>query len=109
MEGLQIDLPYLGADDVIEEVVVILAKLEKDRMETRSSLQKERDRGKKLRSKIDTLAQDRLINLPKAVQKGECLLHAHFSIKLINYSVIYFRHTQMHAVIHILVHNSLLW
>ncbi|KAK2177698.1 hypothetical protein NP493_583g01064 [Ridgeia piscesae] len=69
MEGLQIDLPYLGADDVIEEVVVILAKLEKDRMETRSSLQKERDRGKKLRSKIDTLAQDRLINLPKAVQK----------------------------------------
>ena len=95
MEGLQIDLPYLGADDVIEEVVVILAKLEKDRLETRGSLQKERDRGKRLRSKIDRLAQDRLINLPKAVQKGECLLHVNFLISLFNCSVIYFRHKCM--------------
>ena len=71
-EGLQSDLPYLGADEVIEEVVVILAKLEKDRLETKAALQKERDRGRNLRTKIDTLAQYRLVNLPKAVQKGEC-------------------------------------
>ena len=62
----------MGADDVIEEVIVLLAKLETDRLESRTALQKERDRGKTLREKIDTLAEDRLFNLPKAVQKGEC-------------------------------------
>ena len=68
--SLEYEIPYLGADEVIEEVVTLLAKLEDDRQETLKSLRQERDRVGNLGAKIDSLASQRMSELPQAVQRG---------------------------------------
>lgn len=64
------ELPQLGAEEVIDEVVTLLGRLESDRQDTEDSLEKEKKRVVWLQGKIDRLAQKRLVELPKAVQKG---------------------------------------
>ena len=46
-------------------------RLEKDRAATERALELERGRVTSLMSKIDNLAQRRLLQLPEVVQKGE--------------------------------------
>lgn len=70
VEMLDDELPKLGAEDVIDEVVTLLGRLESDRQDTESLLEKEKKRVVWLQGKIDTLAHKRLVELPKAVQKG---------------------------------------
>ncbi|XP_052254970.1 coiled-coil domain-containing protein 178-like [Dreissena polymorpha] len=69
------DMPYLGAEEVIDEVMTLLARLENDRLETEKALERERDRVVRLASKIDYLCQRRLKELPEVVQKEheECI------------------------------------
>lgn len=55
-------------EDVIEETITLLARLEKDRQDTLESLISERDRVKLLSQRIDRLALERMICLPLAVQ-----------------------------------------
>ncbi|PIK35947.1 putative coiled-coil domain-containing protein [Apostichopus japonicus] len=69
VEMLDDELPKLGAEDVIDEVVTLLGRLESDRQDTESLLEKEKKRVVWLQGKIDTLAHKRLVELPKAVQK----------------------------------------
>lgn len=71
VEMLDDELPKLGAEDVIDEVVTLLGRLESDRQDTESLLEKEKKRVVWLQGKIDTLAHKRLVELPKAVQKGK--------------------------------------
>lgn len=63
-------MPYLGADEVMEEVIALLAHLEKDRRETKEALHHEQNRYTSLSDKIDSLSQQRMTQLPVAVQKG---------------------------------------
>lgn len=69
-QGLEADIPYLGAEEVVDEVLTLLARLDKDRIETEESLKKEKNRVKMLGSEIDQLAEKRRLNLPAAVQAG---------------------------------------
>ena len=64
------DLPKLGAEEVIDEVVTLLGRLETDRQDTEGALEKEKQRVHWLQGRIDSLANRRLVELPKAVQKG---------------------------------------
>ncbi|XP_059162874.1 coiled-coil domain-containing protein 178-like [Physella acuta] len=63
------DIPYLGAQDVIDEVIVLLARLENDRQETQETYIKEVLRTNMLRKKIDDLRYRRLTELPALVQR----------------------------------------
>ena len=62
---------YLGTEEVIEETITLLAKLETDRQETLKTLTEERKRTGKLRQSIDDMAVRRLLDLPEYVQKGD--------------------------------------
>lgn len=62
-------LPYLGAEDVLDEVVTLLARLENDRIEILQSLVNEKQKVVKLNEKIDHLCLVRMRELPIAVQK----------------------------------------
>ena len=64
-------MPYLGADEVLEEVTTLLAHLEKDRREVKKALEQERNRSQMLAAKIDKLAEKRMLELPASVQKGK--------------------------------------
>ena len=64
-------LPYLGAEEVIEEVVLLLAKMETGRKDHLDCLAKERQRSEMLKCKIDHYQSDRMLNLPVEVQKGK--------------------------------------
>ena len=68
---VEFEIPYLGAEDVIDEVITLLAKLENDRQDTKKNLQKEKERVDTLSSKIDNLSEQRLLTLPDAVQSGK--------------------------------------
>ena len=68
---VEFEIPYLGAEDVIDEVITLLAKLENDRQDTKKNLQKEKERVDTLSSKIDSLSEERLLTLPDAVQSGK--------------------------------------
>ncbi len=68
---VEYEIPYLGAEDVIDEVITLLAKLENDRRETKKTLKDEKKRTEMLSSKIDNLSEQRLQALPEAVQKGK--------------------------------------
>ena len=74
-------LPHLGAGDVIDEVVALLAKLECERFEVLEALQRERRRSQVLKLKINEFCKRRLVDLPKAVQAGEqdICVHLHVS------------------------------
>lgn len=67
-------VPYLGAEEAIEEVLTLLARLENDRQETENALQREKERVVRLGAKIDSHCQRRMKELPAVVQKGEVLL-----------------------------------
>ena len=68
--NLQYELPYLGADEVLEEVITLLAKMENDRQEKRSQLKAERGRYLTLKNKIDQHCMRKLKEIPKVVQAG---------------------------------------
>lgn len=63
-------IPYLGAQEVIEEVITLLAELETDRRETQERYIKETLRADWLQRKIDELQLHRLQKLPVLVQRG---------------------------------------
>lgn len=65
-----LDIPYLGAEDVIEEVITLLARLENDRVETEKTLKNEQERVVRLNNKIDNLCLRRMTELPSIVQRG---------------------------------------
>ena len=69
-------IPYLGAEDVIEEVMTLLARLENDRLETEEALVREKERVIRLGAKIDHFCTQRMVDLPAAVQRGKSLLHS---------------------------------
>ena len=64
------DSPYLGAEEVISEVVVLLARIDNERQETEKKLLSENEKVAKLSRKIDELCMKRLRDLPALVQKG---------------------------------------
>ena len=64
------NLPHLGAGDVVDEVVALLAKLECERCEVLDALQRERQRSEVLKVRINEFCKKRLVDLPKAVQAG---------------------------------------
>ena len=68
-------LPYLGAEDVLDEIVTLLARLENDRMEILKSLVHEKEKVVRLNEKIDHLCLVRMRELPIAVQKGKIYLY----------------------------------
>jgi hypothetical protein len=65
-----LDIPYLGAEDVIDEVITLLARLENDRIETEKTLKNEKERVVRLNNKIDNLCLRRMTELPAIVQRG---------------------------------------
>lgn len=69
-------MPFLGAEEVIEEVMTLLARLENDRQETEKAIEREGERVTKLTNKIDTLCRERMLTLPAMVQKEheECIV-----------------------------------
>lgn len=66
-------IPHLGAEEVIDEVVTLLGRLETDRGDTDESFKKEQVRVGWLQGKIDRISQKRLYELPKVVQQGEII------------------------------------
>lgn len=66
---VDLTLPYLGAEEVIEEVITLIAKLEKDRREVKDLLKNENARVEKLGNQIDRVAQQRMEELPQCVQR----------------------------------------
>lgn len=74
----EMDIPYLGAEEVIDEVVLLLAKMESDRKDTLEALGKERGRYEMLKSKIDNFSVQRMLELPLAVQRGTYVDVYHF-------------------------------
>ena len=64
-------VPYLGAEEVLEEVITLLARMEAERQDTEMKIKEERHRVKILAEKIDQLSQLALEQLPMAVQRGE--------------------------------------
>ena len=63
-------MPYLGAEEAIDEVLTLLARLENDRQETELALQREKDKVVRLNNKIDAHCTRRMQELPAVVQKG---------------------------------------
>ncbi|XP_077991434.1 uncharacterized protein LOC144445672 [Glandiceps talaboti] len=63
------EVPKLGAEDVIDEVVVLLGRLETDRGDSQSMLEEEKKRSAMLSARIDKLAEKRMYELPLAVQQ----------------------------------------
>ena len=66
-----LSLPEFG-DRVIKDTLLLLGRLETDRVNTGQSLVLQKQRVKQLRAKIDEYAHRRLHFLPIAVQKGLC-------------------------------------
>lgn len=64
-------VPYLGAEEVLDEVILLLARLENERQETEEKILEERQRVKMLAEKIDQLSQLALEEMPLAVQRGK--------------------------------------
>ena len=63
-------VPFLGAEDVVDEVMTLLARLENDRQETDAAHEREKERVMRLSNKINSLCQRRITELPTVVQKG---------------------------------------
>ncbi|KAK7483485.1 hypothetical protein BaRGS_00025284 [Batillaria attramentaria] len=66
-EGL--DIPYLGAEDVIEETITLLARLELDRQEAQRAYMKEVETVATLKKKTNDLRLRRLREMPALVQR----------------------------------------
>ena len=56
---------------VVDEVIRLLGRLERDRLSTQQMLVQEKQRVNLLNSEIDRLAFKRLVELPAAVQNGK--------------------------------------
>ena len=65
-----LEIPYLGAEDVIDEVITLLARLESDRQDTQGRFKQEMETAVTLKKKIDDLCLRRLRELPILVQRG---------------------------------------
>lgn len=63
-----LDVPYLGAEEVVDEVISLLARLENDRMEVINKLELENDKVVRLNRKIDRLCLKRMVEMPAVVQ-----------------------------------------
>ncbi|GFS13551.1 coiled-coil domain-containing protein 178-like isoform X2 [Elysia marginata] len=63
------ELPYLGAQDVIDEVITLLARLENDRQITHDSYLTEIARANKLIERIDELQLRKMKEMPALVQR----------------------------------------
>ncbi|XP_071807760.1 coiled-coil domain-containing protein 178-like [Asterias amurensis] len=63
------EIPHLGAEEIIDEVMILLGRLETDRYDAQSLYDKECKRVKWLQAKIDKLAARRMYELPREVQK----------------------------------------
>ena len=57
--------------NVVDEVLRLLGRLERDRLATQQTLVQETKRVSLLKNEIDRLAFKRLTQLPTAVQKGK--------------------------------------
>ncbi|XP_076463347.1 coiled-coil domain-containing protein 178-like [Babylonia areolata] len=68
-QDMGLDIPYLGAEDVIEEVITLLARLEMDRQNTQLRFQQEMETAVTLKKKTDDLCLRRLRELPLLVQR----------------------------------------
>lgn len=64
------DIPFLGAQDVIDEVLTLLARLETERHEAHEKHLEEIERLEALKRKIDELELRKLRELPALVQRG---------------------------------------
>ena len=63
-------VPHLGAEEVIDDVVTLLGRLEADRGDTEELYKKELVRVGWLQGKIDRISQKRMYELPRVVQQG---------------------------------------
>nr|XP_009861454.2 coiled-coil domain-containing protein 178-like isoform X1 [Ciona intestinalis] len=68
-EGDMMKQIQLKPHQVFTQVAELITRLEADRLATESALEHERERVKKLVSRLDDLSQRRMIELPAAVQK----------------------------------------
>lgn len=76
-------MPYLGAEEVVDEVISLLARLENDRMEVINKLELENDKVVRLNRKIDRLCLKRMVEMPAVVQNGtQKLFILKYSIKM---------------------------
>ena len=73
-EMIEYDIPYLGAEEVIDEVITLLARLENDRRTSRQNLKKEKERMEMLQDNIDKLAMHRMAEFSESVQRGKSVL-----------------------------------
>ncbi|OWF35535.1 coiled-coil domain-containing protein 178-like isoform X2 [Mizuhopecten yessoensis] len=64
-----LDLPFLGAEEVVDEVITLLARLENNRMEVINKLGQEKEKVIRLNGKIDRLCLKRMVEMPAVVQK----------------------------------------
>ncbi|XP_038056711.1 coiled-coil domain-containing protein 178-like [Patiria miniata] len=69
LTDIEDEIPHLGAEEVIDEVVVLLGSLETDRRDAQDLYEKECKRVLWLQAKIDRLAARRMFEMPRAVQK----------------------------------------
>lgn len=69
-------VPFLGAEDVIDEVMTLLARLENDRQDTDVAYEREKERVVRLADKVDSHCRRRITELPAVVQKEheECII-----------------------------------
>lgn len=86
-EESDIEVPYLGADDVINEVLILLARLELDRQEIHKEYIKETEKVFTLQKKVDDLCLRRLKDLPVLVQRGRSRYYS----SLCHHTFVYFR------------------
>nr|XP_054772719.1 coiled-coil domain-containing protein 178-like [Lytechinus pictus] len=62
-------VPHLGAEEVIDEVVTLLGRLETDRGDTDDLFKKEQVRVGWLQGKIDRISRKRMYELPRVIQQ----------------------------------------
>lgn len=67
---------HLGAGEVLDEVLKLLARLELDRQTTYEKLKREKCRVAELQNRVDRLALARIITFPSIIQKGKEKRHA---------------------------------
>ena len=67
----EIEAAQIEAEDVVREVITLLAKLENDRRESKKCLELERKKVQMLSSTVDAMLEQRLHTLPEEVQRGE--------------------------------------
>jgi hypothetical protein len=67
----ELHIPYLGAEEVLDEVMTLLGKLETERIDCKTNHKQQKHIVENLGAKIDAYAEYRMNELPKAVQNGK--------------------------------------